>query len=165
MFERSDQIELAGLTIPILAGADRLLHGCHHLVLGGFSALRVERDVAQHVLVADVHWEAAVITAQRWRVDAVVARGITQAWERLDLRIDHPAHHWATGHAISRRDSRTIEVFTTERPFRSRALTAIPELAWHRVPSYVWMLSLPSRTSRQQRGRTLFGQLRNVTRR
>lgn len=165
LFERGDQIELASRAIPVLAGPDRLLHACHHLVLGGFSALRVARDVAQLVLVSDVDWEAAVATAERWRVDAVVASGIVQAWERLDLEIDHPAHRWAAGHPIGVGDARAIAVFTDERPFLSRALTAIPALAWHRIPGYLWALAVPSRTARRQRERTLTGHLRRVVRR
>jgi hypothetical protein len=165
LFERGDEIELAGRVIPVLAGPDRLLHACHHLVLGGFSALRVARDVAQLVLVSEVDWEASVTTAERWRVDAVVASGIVQAWERLELEIDHPAHRWAVGHPITGGDARAIAIFTAERSFRSQALTAVPALAWHRVPGYLWALGVPSRTSRRERGRTLVGQFRRAVRR
>lgn len=165
LFERGDQIELAGRPIPVLSGPDRLLHACHHLVLGGFSGLRAARDVAQLVLVSDVQWEAAVATAERWRVDAVVASGIVQAWERLDLETEHPAYCWAVGHPISGEDARAIAVFTEERPFRSQALTAVPALAWYRIPGYLWALGVPSQTSRRERGRTLVGQLRRVARR
>jgi hypothetical protein len=164
LFERGDEIELAGRMIPVLAGPDRLLHACHHLVLGGFSSLRVARDVAQLVLVSEVDWEASVATAERWQVDAVVASGIVQAWERLELEIDHPAHRWAVGHPISAGDARAIAVFSDERPFRSQALTAVPALGWHRVPGYLWALGVPTRTSRRQRGRTLVTQLRRAVR-
>ncbi len=165
LFERGDQIELAGRAIPVLAGPDRLLHACHHLVLGGFSGLRVARDVAQLVLVSEVDWEAAVASAEHWRVDAVVASGIVQAWERLELDLEHPAHDWAVGHEISARDARAIAVFTEERSFRSQALTAVPALAWHRVPGYLWALGVPDRAARRERGRTVVGQLRRFARR
>lgn len=165
LYERGDQIELAGRMIPVLAGPDRLLHACHHLVLGGFSSLRVARDVAQLVLVSEVDWEASVATAERWRADAVVASGIVQAWERLELEIDHPAHRWAVRHPISGGDARAIAIFTEERSFRSQALTAVPALPWQRIPGYLWALAVPSRTSRHDRGRTLVQQLRRVVRR
>lgn len=165
LFERVDQIELAGRPIPVLAGPDRLLHACHHLVLGGFSALRAARDVAQLVLGPNVQWEVAVATAEDWRVDAVVASGIVQAWERLDLEIDHPAHRWAVGYPISSGDARAIAIFTEERPFLSQALTAVPALAWHQIPGYLWMLALPSRMPLRERGRTLVGQVGRVVRR
>ncbi len=126
LFERADSITLAGRSIPVLAGPDRLLHACHHLVLGGFSGLRVARDVAQLLLVSRVDWEDTVRTAERWRVDAVVASGIVQAWQRLEIEIAHPAQQWAAGHEIDRRDAKAIAVFTAERPFREQALTAVP---------------------------------------
>ena len=103
LFERADSITLAGRSIPVLAGPDRLLHACHHLALGGFSELRVARDVAQLLLVSRVDWEDTVRTAERWRVDAVVASGIVQAWQRLEIEIAHPAQQWAAGHEIDRR--------------------------------------------------------------
>ena len=153
LFERQDEIELAGRTIPVLDGPDRLLHACHHLVLGGFSALRVARDVAQLVLVSEVDWETTAATASAWHVDAVVASGITQAWQRLELDVDHPAHDWAVQHPISRGDARAIDVFTEERPFRNQALTAVPALAWHRIPGYLFALGFPGTDSLRERGR------------
>jgi len=153
LFERADRIELGGRVIPVLAGPDRLLHACHHLVLGGCSALRVARDVAQLVLVSDVDWQATVATAQRWRVDAVVAAGIVEAWERLGLEIDHPAHRWAMAHTTPRGDARAIRVFARARPFRSQALTAVPVLAWRRIPTYLWTLG-PRRVANGSAHRT-----------
>lgn len=147
VFERADEIELAAHVIPVLSAPDRLLHACHHLVLGGFSALRAARDVAQLLLVSEVTWEATVETARGWRVDAVVARGIAQAWERLELDVEHPAHRWAVGHAVSRADARAISVFTDNRSFRHQALTAVPALPWHEVPAYLRALAAPKRTA------------------
>ena len=153
LFERADSITLAGRSIPVLAGPDRLLHACHHLVLGGFSELRVARDVAQLLLVSRVDWEDTVRTAERWRVDAVVASGIVQAWQRLEIEIAHPAQQWAAGHEIDRRDAKAIAVFTAERPFREQALTAVPALPWHQVPAYLLALGLPSGEPQRHRVR------------
>ena len=165
LFERVDQIELAGRTIPVLAGPDRLLHACHHLLLGGFSALRVARDVAQLVLVSDVDWEAAVATAEHWRVDAVVACGVVQAWERLDLEIEHPAHRWAIRHPISGGDARAIAVFAEERSFLSQALTSVPALAWRQIPGYLWMLGPPGQMPLRECARTIVRQVGRAVRR
>jgi hypothetical protein len=162
LFDRGDEIVLAELDIPVLAGPDRLLHACHHLVLGGFSALRVARDVAQLVLVSEVDWERTVATATAWRVDAVVASGIVQSWDRLGLDIEHPARDWAVSHPIARGDAWAIAVFDAERPFREQALTAVTALPWWQVPAYLWALAVPNRDARHGHDRSLVGPLRRM---
>lgn len=143
LFGRSDQIVLAGQVIPTLAGPDRLLHACHHLVLGGFSGLRAARDVAQLLLVSRVDWVHCVHTATAWGVEAVVGRGVTLAWERLRLEVDHPAIRWARGHRITSAERRALRVFEEERPFREQALTALPVLPVSLLPAYVAALAVP----------------------
>lgn len=163
LFESRDTVELAGRPIPALAGSDRLLHACHHLVLGGFSKLRVARDVAQLLLVTGVDWERTVATAQRWGVEAVVASGVIQAWDRLRLPVGHDARRWAETVAIDARDARAIAVFTSERPFRDQALTAVGVLPIATVPRYLAMLTLPSSEARS--GRSAFEHVRSRLRR
>ena len=167
LFERQDTIELAGRTIPTLTGPDRLLHACHHLVLGGFSGWRAARDVAQLLLITGVDWRETVAVAQRWGVAAVVAAGITGAWARLGLDVAHPAHDWAVDHPIGRRDERAIEVFSSQRPFRHQALTAVGALSPTRIPTYLWMLTVPARDARHGRsiGQHLRDRVGDVTRR
>lgn len=148
LFARRDTIELAGRLMPTLAGSDRLLHACHHLVLGGFSKLRAARDVVQLLLVTGVDWERTVATAERWRVEAVVASGVTQAWDRLKLPVDHGAHRWAVACRIGARDARAIAVFTAERPFRDQALTAVGAIPVRSVPGYLKMLTFPTADAR-----------------
>lgn len=162
LFARCDTIELAGRTIPTLAPSDRLLHACHHLVLGGFSDLRVARDVAQLLLVSDVDWQQTVATAQRWGVEAVVASGVAQAWQRLELGSHHEAHVWAASRSIARRDAQTIAVFSSNRPFRDQALTAVGALPVTAIPGYLRMLMAPTPEARH--GRTLVTHLRTRTR-
>jgi len=155
LFLRACSIELAGRAVPTLAAEDRLLHACHHAVLGGFSGYRAARDVAQLLLVTGVDWEAARATAERWGVGAVIAAAIEHSWSKLRLEHHHPAVDWARRRPISRRDETAIEVFRAERPFREQALTALPALPWRLVPSYLLALGLPSAASRRARGRTL----------
>jgi hypothetical protein len=159
VFERQDTIELAGRAIPTLAAPDRLLHACHHLVLGGFSDWRVARDVAQLLLVSEVDWKQTVAVAEEWKVDAVVASAIEQTWDRLDLDLDHPAHAWATQQPITRGDARAIEVFSSNRPFRDQALTAVGALPLTSVPRYLRMLVVPTRDAR--RGRSFVEHVRS----
>jgi hypothetical protein len=165
LFERQDTIELAGRPIPTLAGPDRLLHACHHVVLGGFSDWRAARDIAQLLLISDVDWHETVAVAERWGVEAVVASGIAQAWTRLGLTVSHRAHDWSVGQRIGRSDARAIEVFSTQRPFRDQALTAVGALALALVPSYLWMLTVPGPDARQGRsiGRHFLDRAREIT--
>lgn len=137
LFDRQDSITLAGRTIPTLAGSDRLLHACHHLVLGGFSALRAARDVAQLVLVSQVDWGETVRTAERWKVDAVVARGVMLAWERLGLSNAHSALDWARERRIGRCDLAAIRAFESQRSYRVQALTALTSLPPAQIPAYL----------------------------
>lgn len=107
----------------------------------------------QQLLVTNVDWREAVDIAQAWRVGAVVARAITDAWRVLGLTIDHPAHDWATPARVSWADGRALDVFAAERPFRDQALTAVGAMPWRDIPAYLRPLA----------GRP--GALRRVTRR
>jgi hypothetical protein len=136
-------------------------------VLGGFSEWRAARDIAQLVLISDVDWHETVAVAERWGVAAVVASGISRAWSRLGLTVSHPAHDWAVGQRIGRSDARAIEVFSTHRPFRDQALTAVGALSPALVPSYLWMLTVPGPDARQGRsiGRHFLDRVGEITRR
>jgi hypothetical protein len=148
LFSRADRLVLGGRQVLTLDGPDRLLHACHHLALGGFSGLRVARDVAQLLLVSGVDWERTVATAQRWGVAAVVARGISGSWDRLRLDVVHPAHDWAQELAIGSGDRKALEVFERERPFSEQALTAVPALAVGQLPRFLGALALPAQGAR-----------------
>lgn len=149
LFARGDDLVVGGRDVPALDGPDRLLHACHHLALGGFSGLRVARDVAQLLLVSQVDWERTVATAERWGVEAVVARAVEASWERLGLEVDHPALAWARGCPIGRGDRRALEVFETERPFRDQALTAVPALQLRDLPSLLLAATTRARGRRR----------------
>ena len=132
-----DSIELAGRSIPTLDGPGRLLHSCHHAALGGFRHYRAHRDVAQQLLVTEVDWRTAVDIATAWRVQAVMARAITDTWQVLGLDLDHPAHAWATSTRITSLDRKALDVFAAEKPFRQQALTAVGAMPWRDVPAYL----------------------------
>ncbi len=132
-----NSIELAGRSIPTLDGPGRLLHSCHHAALGGFRHYRAHRDVAQQLLVTEVDWRTAVDIATAWRVQAVMARAITDTWQVLGLDLDHPAHAWATSTRITSLDRKALDVFAAEKPFRQQALTAVGAMPWRDVPAYL----------------------------
>jgi hypothetical protein len=141
LYEASESITLAGRRIPTLDGPGRLLHSCHHAALGGFRHYRAHRDVAQQLLVTEVDWRRAVDIASAWRVQAVVARAITDTWRVLGLEIEHPAHTWAASIRISRPDRRALDVFAAEKPFRQQALTAVGAMRPWEVLAYLGPLA------------------------
>jgi Uncharacterised nucleotidyltransferase len=142
LFESSAAIALGGRAIPVLDPVGRLLHACFHAALGGFRVLRAFRDVAQLILVSGADWEAAFDIARSWRAEAVVAAAVTEAWHRLKLDTDHPAHRLAASTTMSRTDRRVVEIFATW-PFRTQALSAVGRLPPRQVPRYLWNLAQP----------------------
>lgn len=144
LLRRHDSIVLADTEVPTLAGPDRLLHACHHLVLGGASALRAARDVAQLLLVSRVDWVDTVETACRWRAQAVVVRAVLLTWARLGLEVEHPALNWARSQSVGALDRAAIDVFARGRPFREQALTALTALPPRKVPAFVLAHARPA---------------------
>lgn len=137
LYDAGESITLAGRQVPTLDGAGRLLHSCHHAALGGYRHYRAHRDVAQQLLVTAVDWQSAVETAARWRVAAVVARAIIEAWQVLGLTVHHPAVDWARATAIPLADRWALDVFAEERPFRNQALTVVGAMSWRDLPAYL----------------------------
>lgn len=142
LFERSDELLLGGVRVPVLDRTGRLLHAGFHASLGGFRRLRAFRDVAQLVLVADADWEEAATVARAWKCEVVLAAAIDETWRRLELEVEHPAVEWARSVDPSRAELRALRVFGEERPFREQALTALGVLPVHSVPRYVTVLSM-----------------------
>lgn len=143
LFAASGSVELAGRRMPVLDPAGRLLHACFHAALGGFRGLRAFRDVAQLLLVTGADWEETFRIARSWKAEPVVASAIAEAWERLQLDVDHPAHARARSTAVSRRDRRVLQMFARGSGFRSQALSALWRLPPYEVPRYLWSLSRP----------------------
>ena len=143
LFTSSETIELAGLTIPVLNPAGRLLHACFHAALGGFRRLRAFRDVAQLIVVTGADWEETFSVARSWKAEAVVASAIKESWDRLALDLTHPAHARAISTTMSRADQRVLELFGREASFRSKALSALVRLPPYEMPRYLWSLGRP----------------------
>ncbi|KAB7743345.1 hypothetical protein GA707_14705 [Nostocoides sp. F2B08] len=150
LFEGGDEFVLAGRRIPALSGPNRLLHGCFHAALGGWRELRAFRDVAQLMLVSEVDWQQTIATAERFKVQAVVASALIETWDRLELELHHDALTWARGQRIGRLDAHALGVFAREEPFRMQAMTALPVLVGRGALRYAWDLGLkPGRRGRR----------------
>ena len=143
VFASSGALMLAGRTLPVMDPVGRLVHACFHAALGGFRGLRAFRDVAQLILVTGADWQAAFSIARSWKAEAVVAAAIKDAWDRLELHVDHPAHARAVSTTMSRGDQRVLQMFARGSSFRSQALSALRRLPPHEVPRYLWSLGRP----------------------
>lgn len=140
LFAGTATVAVGGRSLPALAAPDRLLHACFHAALGGFREFRAHRDVAQLLLVTAADWEATIRTATRWRVESVVARAIVDAFGILGPGLAHPAFDWARASRIRRADAYVLDLFAAERPYRSQALTAVPDLLGRGAARYLWLL-------------------------
>ncbi|MEI7547051.1 MAG: nucleotidyltransferase family protein [Actinomycetota bacterium] len=159
----SQLFDLDGRPSVGLDGEGRWLHACCHVVLGGGSGLRAERDVAQLLLVSRVDWEAVVADAEREGVDIVIAEAINSTWRDLQLAADHPAAQWACAHHADQRQQRALEGYRQatsvgwgpEGRSQLRALGPVDRVL------FLTGLAMPSRASRRFRQRTLGSHLRS----
>lgn len=148
-FAGTDTFELAGRTIPVLGAEFRLLHACHHAVLGGEAELRAFRDVAQMALASPVLLEHTWDIARSWGVEAVVATALIETWRRLLLPMDHPVVLEAGSTPVSRADRRALDVFASGAPFRRQAATSLGALPMRERPRFAvaaWMMSRERRS-------------------
>lgn len=137
-FETADTVHLAGRAIPTLSAEFRLLHACHHAVLGGSAELRAFRDVAQLALASPATVTATWEVAREWGVEAVMASAIVEGWRRLRLPPDHPVVQKAATVTIGAEDRRVLELFAREAPFRQQVLTSWAALPHHERPRFAW---------------------------
>jgi hypothetical protein len=125
-----------------LDGPNRLIHAANHVAASHHKGLHSIRDVLQLVLVSDVDWAEAIVRVQRWKADALFARGVVEAWGAFALP-SHPLLEWAQRQAPHGRQ-RLAFGLVGERP-RGHLLTAPLALPPHRWPGYVLPLVFPSR--------------------
>jgi hypothetical protein len=83
----------------------RLLHACYAAALGDWPPrLASLRDVAQLVLREQPNLVDVLMMARRWQCEAVVARAVSTAWDRLRLLDRPPIVEWALRYEPTRRD-------------------------------------------------------------
>ncbi len=136
----ADHLTIGGRRLPVMHRVGRLVHAAFHAALGGFRLIRAHRDVVQMVLVAEVDWSAARDLMAAYRVDAVLARAVTDAWTQLHLERTHPCVRWADAFEIGRLDRHALRVFAEDRPWADQALTALPCLIGRGAARYVFTL-------------------------
>jgi hypothetical protein len=151
---RSSAFELAGLRFDALGPAERFLHACFHAVLGDNPPrLASLRDVAQMHLARPLDVDVVRRLSSSWGADAVVARAVTSAGDALGIESDGPLNRWAAGFSPSRRDRRSLSVYSdVSANYAAKswaAVRAIPEV--RDKAAFVFALALPKRRYLDQR--------------
>lgn len=122
LFAASDAVVVGGRELRALVREQRFVHACFHAALGDVQPRLVAlRDVAQLALATPLDHAAAIDLARGWRADAVVARAVGLAWERLRLP-PAPLSVWAAEHRADRFQTRALRAYTG--PGRSYASQA-----------------------------------------
>jgi len=147
LFATRDTVTVGGVEVAALSRVHRFLHACFHAALGDQEPRLVAlRDVAQLLLVTDLDLEAARAAARAWGAEAVVARAVRLAWDRLGLA-PHAADRWAAAFVPSRREARALAAHTSpDRSYASQVaagVSSVPGIAGRLA--YVRALLLPDR--------------------
>lgn len=124
---------LGGREVPALGPDLQLLSACYHAVLGSAGPpLTGLRDVVQILTTTEVGGTTLEL-ARRWKGEAVLAKGILEAWAALCPTEEPELVAWARAHRPGARDRRWLRAASG--PTRSsprmalQGLEAIPGLA------------------------------------
>ncbi|MBJ7381701.1 MAG: nucleotidyltransferase family protein [Acidimicrobiia bacterium] len=147
LFNDVEEFEIGGVNLRTISRQHRFMHACFHAALGDVSPRLVAlRDVAEMLLVNKVDLSDAVITARAWRAEAVIARAISLAWQRIDLP-PNDASAWANTYSPSGYEERALRAYTSEnRSYATQVaagVTAVPGITGKLA--YMRALLLPSR--------------------
>lgn len=127
------EVVVGGRRLRALSRGHRLLHACYHATLGDWPLrLASLRDVAEMVLATEYAATDIRTLASRWRVEAVVAAAIADAWRLLGLPTNIEVSAWAQRYLPSRQDEAKLNLYThADKTFTAQALStlrAIPRL-------------------------------------
>lgn len=167
--------EIGGRTLFALGPEKRFLHACYHAALGDVRPRLVAlRDLAQ-ILERDsqpVDRDEIRRLANRWRGDAVLARGVVLATDELELT-DEQLSLWARERTQSRADRRALITYLDpELGYAARTMASIRVIEGMRAKaSFLWSLAFPERPyvegrhpSRRQRWRSALREARRAWR-
>lgn len=136
-----DSFTIGPLHLRSLDGPNRLIHAACHVAASAHVGLHSIRDVPQLVLSSGVDWAEAIRRSERWRIDALVARGVVTAWDTFSLP-HHEISDWAR--RVQPRGRQRLALAVAKGRPRGELLTgpiALPPRDW---PAYVGPLLFPS---------------------
>ena len=105
LFVPGQPFTLGGRPLQALPPSQQLIHAAYAAVMGDWPPrLASVRDVAQILLTLDPPFEEVTRFARRWRAEAVLARGVTMAWDLLAPTAQPSLVGWAAAHHPPRLD-------------------------------------------------------------
>lgn len=157
LFHRASMFQLGDRVLPALAHEERFLHGCYAAALGDAQPrLTLLRDVAQHMLYQRLDIDRVRALARAWGGEAVVARAVTVAWQRLALADIVPLTVWAQRYEPDRAERRMLASYLDTGRYAAKAWASLRVIdgAAAKV-AYLRAVALPDRAwlRRQERGR------------
>jgi hypothetical protein len=158
---------LGGEELESLPMPQRLLHACYAAALGDWPPRLISlRDVAQVVLLERPNLVDVLLMARRWQCEAVVARAVATAWERLELIDRAPIVDWAERYVPSRRERLLLAAHEGPARAFTRHLAALVVLPGVRDRvSYANAIARPGREYLEARGMTVGSHLGRAWRR
>jgi hypothetical protein len=173
LWNTSEAFRLGGRELFALDRDVRFLHACYHVALGGVVARLAQlRDIPQLLAVPGqpVDLDRCFDLVGSWHGEAVVARAVVLAWDRLGLAPTELSE-WARSHRPSSRDVRDLRTYLDpELGYAARCLTALAAIPGLRDKSvFAWGLAFPTReygagshAGRRQRWAKVASDLRRV---
>ena len=155
LFASAVTFPLAGRSVRALGPETRVLHTCLHAGLGDpRPRLNSVRDLAQLLLTGDHDPDRVIALAERWELQAVVARGLQLCDELLDIEVAGPIAARFRHHQPSRRDARAVASYVgTNRSHTAKVLASLPFI--DDLPTkaaFVVGSALPARSFADERG-------------
>jgi hypothetical protein len=161
-------IVVGGFAVPVLGRPQQLVAVALHAALGTrFPRLLNLRDVVQLLVLEDADPEEAVRTAERWRVDAALARAVRAAADTFRFGDDDlPLAGWARAHVPSRRQRRALDAYVAPgRGYSRQAAAALPVIPGIRLrAAYLRAMLLPDPTYEADRGERWLHRWRRIAR-
>lgn len=132
LFERPEPLTLANRTISTLTPELHLLHACYHAAIGHLARSVSLRDIAELATSPDIDTDRVVRLARSWDGEAVVARAVRLAWERLRIERRCEIADWAHDYEVAPDDRRRMAAYRGARAREASrgldALAVIPSL-------------------------------------
>lgn len=147
LFNDGEEFEIGGVNLRTISRQHRFIHACFHAALGDISPRLVAlRDIAEMLLVKEVDFSDAVVTARAWRAEAVIARAISLAWQRIALP-PNDASAWANTYSPSGYEDRALRAYTSEnRSYATQVAAGVTAVSGITGKlAYMRALLLPSR--------------------
>ncbi len=140
LFAQPDHFTLAGVEIAGLDPTMRLLHAGLHAATAN-TWMHSQRDVPVMVTRGQADWQRVVELATRWRIEAMLAAGVRQAWSTFGLE-RHPFADWAA--SVRATGKQRVAIAIVDRLGVGSPSTTWLALPWRERASYVASIAWPS---------------------